>query len=340
MNGLMRAELLGLPLPILIAGGGVAGAVLLVGMAIRSLIARDSRSRQITQSLAKRGLGKQAIKRQGPHASVRRRENTTGSVLVDALVKRITPRPELMAQRLERTGRDIVLGRYVVFCASLSLVWSALILVLVGQPVLTSCLIGLLLGVGLPHLVIGFLIRRRMGRFIAMFPDAIDLIVRGLRSGLPVTESIKTVVTEIPAPVGQEFGRIADTLALGKTLDEAMWESASRMDIPEFRFFVISLSVQRETGGNLAETLENLGDVLRKRRQTKLKIKALASEAKASAIIIGSLPFIMFAILYTVNKDYVMFLIEDSRGHILLAIGLAWLGTGFAAMAKMVRFEV
>lgn len=340
MNGLMRAELLGLPLPILIAGGGVMLAVMMVGLAVNGLLVTEKRSRQVSQSLAKRGLAKQVAKKIGSQSTVRRRENTTGNLIVDKIVKRITPRPELMARRLERSGREIQLGRYVILCVALILLFTTLVMLTSGLAPGTSVLIGILLGVGLPHMVIGFMIRRRAARFIALFPDAIDLIVRGLRSGLPVTESIKNVSTEINPPVGTEFGRIADSLALGKTLDEAMWESAGRMDIPEFRFFVISLSVQRETGGNLAETLENLADVVRKRRQTKLKIKALASEAKASALIIGSLPFIMFAILYVVNEKYVMFLVEDDRGHVLLAIGLTWLFTGFAAMAKMVRFEI
>ena len=340
MDGLMRAELMGLPLPILVLGGGVMLAVLLVGLAVSGLLGSEKRSRQIAQSLAKRGLAVKQAKKAAPHTTVRRRGDTTGNAVVDDLVKRITPRPELMSIRLERTGFDIQLGRYVIFCLVLAVLATVATMVLSGLSLATAGLIGLLLGIGLPHIGVSLLIRRRYARFLALFPDAIDLIVRGLRSGLPVTESMKTVAAEIGPPVGTEFARITDSLALGKTLEEAMWQSAARLDLPEFRFFVISLSVQRETGGNLAETLENLADVLRKRRQTKLKIRALSSEAKASALIIGSLPFIMFAILYLVNENYVMFLIEDERGHILLGIGLAWLFTGFAAMAKMVRFEI
>lgn len=340
MGGLMATEVFGLPLPILMSGGGVMFAVLAVGLAINSFASSEKQSRRVTQTLARRGLAKTAGKKSLNSSSVRRRENTTGSALVDKTVSRITPRPELMALRLERTGREIQLGRYVILCVILTVLASAAVIATALLSPITSVLIGVLLGIGLPHMVIGMMIKRRYTRFIALFPDAIDLIVRGLRSGLPVTESIKSVSSEIGAPVGVEFGRVCDSLALGKTLDEAMWETAGRLDLQEFRFFVISLSVQRETGGNLAETLENLADVLRKRRQTKMKIKALASEAKASALIIGSLPFIMFSILYVVNEEYVMFLVNDERGHVLLAIGLTWLFTGFAAMAKMVRFEI
>ncbi|MEM1400261.1 MAG: type II secretion system F family protein [Pseudomonadota bacterium] len=341
MDGLVQAELFGLPLPILMAGGGVSVAVLMIGLIITSMLSSGKRNKQLNETFAKRGLVKSTIAKSSTSAGVRRKEeSTTGVAVVDETIKRITPKPELMARRLERTGRNIQLGRYVAFCLILIVVFTALIMMLSGLSLPTASLIGILLGVGLPHMVIGMMIKSRYAKFLSLFPDAIDLIVRGLRSGLPVTESIRTVSTEIGNPVGGEFGRIADALALGKTLEEAMWECAGRLDIPEFRFFVISISVQRETGGNLAETLENLADVLRKRRQTKLKIKALSSEAKASALIIGSLPFIMFGILFFVNQGYVMFLIDDPRGNILLGIGLFWLFVGFAAMAKMVRFEI
>ena len=123
-------------------------------------------------------------------------------------------------------------------------------------------------------------------------------------------------------------------------LEGLLWDIANRIDVPEFRFFIIALSVQRETGGNLSEALENLSDIIRKRRQLKLKIKALSSEAKASAYIIGSLPFIMFGILYVVNAGYISTLFVDPRGPVLLAIGLGFIAVGAGVMWKMVRFEI
>ena len=160
------------------------------------------------------------------------------------------------------------------------------------------------------------------------------------KSGLPASESIRVVGQEIADPVGVEFREVSDQIKFGKTMTDALWAVSPRIDTPEFRFFIISLSIQQETGGNLAETLENLAHVLRRRKQLKLKIKALSSEAKASAYIIGSLPFIMFAILLMMNYGYASMLYKDPRGLMLVGCGLLSYAIGIGVMAKMVRFEV
>ena len=146
---------------------------------------------------------------------------------------------------------------------------------------------GLSSAIGLPHLVIGFLIKRRVNKFNSNFPDAIELMVRGLRSGLPITETLGIVAQEIGGPVGLEFRAVSDKMKIGRTMEAALQETADRLGTAEFQFFVITLAIQRETGGNLAETLSNLADVLRKRAQMKLKIRAMSSESKASAMIVG-----------------------------------------------------
>ena len=209
-----------------------------------------------------------------------------------------------------------------------------------GLPAAAALPVGIMIGLGGPHLLVGRLIARRRKKFLALFPEAIDLIVRGLKSGLPVTESMKTVATEIREPVGPIFRHVIDDLNMGTAVEQALWHAAARIDVPEFRFLIVSLSVQRETGGNLSETLANLGDILRKRSQTRLKIKALSAEARASALIIGALPFIMFGLLWLVNPDYLMPLFDDFRGNVMLGIGLAWLLVGFVVMTRMVSFEI
>jgi len=181
---------------------------------------------------------------------------------------------------------------------------------------------------------------KRIKAFTAQFPDAIDQIVRGLKSGLPVTESIASVGREMADPVGAEFRQVSDSIKFGRSLEDTLWATAKRLDTPEFKFFVISLSVQRETGGNLAEALANLSDILRRRRQMKMKIKAMSSEAKASAIILGSLPFIMFGIIFAMSPDYEMQLFTDPRGQTMLIVGLFIMSIGIAVMNKMVRFEI
>ena len=165
-------------------------------------------------------------------------------------------------------------------------------------------------------------------------------MVRGLRSGLPITESIRTAGAEIVAPVGTELQNVTDSVRLGAKMEEALWETSRRLDIQEFNFFTIALAIQSETGGNLAETLANLSDVLRRRRQLKLKIKALSSEAKASAYIIGSLPFIMALLIYLINPGYISELWTDPRGMFLVGIGFTSFGIGIGVMYKMVKFEI
>ena len=141
-------------------------------------------------------------------------------------------------------------------------------------------------------------------------------------------------------PVGAEFRLISDGIKFGKSMEDALWETARRLDTAEFKFFVISLSVQRETGGNLSEALGNLSDILRRRRQMKLKIKAMSSEAKASAMILGSLPFIMFGIIFALNPEYEMELFTDPRGQVMLGFGVGIMSVGIAIMSKMVKFEI
>src|SRR4029079_1418419 len=136
------------------------------------------------------------------------------------------------------------------------------------------------------------MIKRRVDKFNVNFPDAIELMVRGLRSGPPITEQLGNVSTASPGPGGVERTMVSDKMKIGRTMEAALQDTADRLGTPEFQFFVITLAIQRETGGNLAETLSNLADVLRKRAQMKLKIRAMSSESKASAYIVGSLPFV------------------------------------------------
>jgi tight adherence protein B len=203
-----------------------------------------------------------------------------------------------------------------------------------------ALLCGGLLGIWIPHFVVGRLIGRRTKRFETLFPEALGLIIRGLKAGLPITESIAIVAREVGDPVGEEFRRVADQVRLGQRLEDSMWEAAKRLAVAEFNFLVVTMSVQRETGGNLAETLENLDSILRRRRQMKLKVKAMSSEARASAMIIGALPFAMFAILFMVNRAYVMTLLTSHGGHILLAAGACSMTMGILVIARMVRFEI
>lgn len=258
---------------------------------------------------------------------------------LDEAFHRFIPNPELLRRRLEATGKSWTLGRYATFCAVLAAV-AFLGLTAKGAPFLLSLLAGLFIGIGLPHMVVGKLIKRRIAKFINKFPDAIELLVRGLRSGLPISETMGVVGAEIPDPVGAEFRGVADRMRIGRTMDQALQETADKLNTPEFQFFCITLAIQRETGGNLAETLGNLADVLRKRMQMKLKISAMSSESKASAYIIGSLPFLVFAIIYFMNPGYMGGFFTDTRLIIAAIGGGIWMSIGVFIMAKMINFEI
>ncbi len=248
-------------------------------------------------------------------------------------------RMEALAVRLNRTGKSWTVTQYVYASVGLSVVVAALIFVTSQAPLLALG-VGMFVGAGLPHMVVGFLINRRTNAFITKFPDGIELLVRGLRSGLPVTETLAIVSTEVPGPVGFEFKTVIDRIKVGKTMEDALQDTADKLGIAEFNFFTITLAIQRETGGNLAETLSNLANVLRQRAQMKLKIKAMSSESKASAYIVGSLPFLVFGAIMYINPEYIGAFFTDDR---LIVAGLGagvWMGLGVFIMAKMVNFEI
>ena len=285
-------------------------------------------------------------------AAMRERHGDSG-VVADAQMRRIAagreqtrsdigrllPNPEQLAKRLAMTGHDWTVGQYGMVSAGLVAAMTAL-LCLKGAPVLLALLFGLAVGAGIPHWLVGQFIKRRIAKFTAKFPDAIELLVRGLRSGLPVSETIQVVGNEVEGPVGEEFRMVADKMKIGKSMDAALQDTADRLGTPEFQFFVITIAIQRETGGNLAETLANLSDVLRKRAQMKLKIRAMSSEAKASAYIVGSLPFIVFTMIWFINTSYMQNFFVDPRLIITGLGGLLWMGIGVFIMAKMVSFEI
>lgn len=251
----------------------------------------------------------------------------------------LMPRREQMELRLKRSGKNWTVTQFMFACMGTFVAVTGFMLIMRAPPML-SFMVGLLVGLGLPNLVVGRLIKRRVAKFNARFPDAIDLLVRGLKSGLPVTETFQVVSQELPGPVGEEFKAIVERIRIGKTMEVALQESADMLGTPEFQFFGITIQIQRETGGNLAETLNNLSDVLRKRAQMKLKIKAMSSEAKASAYIVGALPFFVFGIVWMMNPDYLRGFFTDDTLIMTGIGGLVWMSIGAGIMAKMISFEI
>lgn len=268
-----------------------------------------------------------------------RRIQANRATRMDGVASRILPNPVQLQKRLAMTGKSWTPAQYLMVSLGILLVVGSLVSFKFGNLGLGVAL-GAAMAVSLPHFSVGYLINKRVNLFNKRFPDAIELLVRGLRSGLPISETIGVVASEVPGPVGLEFRSVSDKIKIGRTMDAALQETADRLGTPEFQFFCITIQIQRETGGNLAETLSNLAGVLRSRAQMKLKIKAMSSESKASAYIIGSLPFIVFGLIYSINDTYMQQFFTNPK---LIAVGLGagcWMGIGAFVMSRMISFEI
>ena len=193
---------------------------------------------------------------------------------------------------------------------------------------------------GLPKFVLKRQIKKRAKAFTSLFADALDVIIRGVKSGLPVPECISVIGREMPDPVGAEFRLISEGTRLGMTLEETLERAVNRVPTPELRFFAIVLMIQRQTGGNLADTLGKLSDVLRGRKKMRDKIQAMSSEAKASAGIIGSLPIVVGTLLSLVAPEYIAVLFTTPNGNIAVGVGITWMAIGTFVMSNMINLEI
>ncbi|HZG47313.1 MAG TPA: type II secretion system F family protein [Allosphingosinicella sp.] len=320
----------------LVIGGGALGALLVLAALFSGPSAGKASNRRL-ESVRERHSRSSEIAAQVQLKKIMANRRQTSKV--EGLASSLIPNPALLRQRLAMTGKTWTLTQYVGVSVGLLVIVFVLLFVR-GAPLPLALALGLLVGLAVPHKIVNRAIKKRGNDFTARFPDAIELMVRGLRSGLPISETVGVVGQEIAGPVGFEFKEVADKMRIGRTMEAALQETADRLKTPEFQFFVISLAIQRETGGNLAETLGNLAEVLRKRAQMKLKIKAMSSESKASAWIVGSLPFIVFGLIWYMNGEYLADFFVDQRLMIAGLGGLVWMGIGVFIMAKMVNFEI
>ncbi|MEE8271749.1 MAG: type II secretion system F family protein [Alphaproteobacteria bacterium] len=327
------------PIAIIFIGGGVALAVALVSLVLMSTFGGEKRTRNRRLAAVVERV-KVDDDRDAESGGVRIFARDSDAKGLDRIVLKVLPNPDLLRARLRQAGLSISLTNYFLVGTGVLTAVTVGLWQLTPLPLIACAMFGFAAGLGGPHMVVGILISRRREKFVGLFPEGIDLMVRGLKSGLPITESVKTVGSEIDDPIGIEFRRVVDDMTFGRTLEDGLWRAADRIASAEFRFFVVCISVQRETGGNLGETLENLADILRKRRQAKLKVKAMSAEAKFSSILIGSLPFIMMGIIQLVNPGYLAPLFTDKRGIIMLVLGATWLLAGIGIMARMSKFEI
>jgi tight adherence protein B len=277
-------------------------------------------------------------KRQNDRTQRSRREQVEGT-LKDLEARRLKESKVPLSVRLAQAGlEDWTEPRFYMVSAVLAMVffagaWFA------GGGLLGALGLAFAAGFGLPRWVLGFLKKRREKKFLAALPDAVDVIVRGIKAGLPLFESIKVVAADAPEPLRSEFLAIIETQAIGIPLGEACQRLYERMPVPEANFFGIVVAIQQKSGGNLSEALGNLSKVLRDRKKMAEKIQAMSMEAKASAAIIGSLPPIVMILVYISTPGYISLLWTHPTGQLMLVGCVIWMSIGIMVMKKMINFD-
>lgn len=248
-------------------------------------------------------------------------------------------RGDTVRLKILQAGLDITIGTYFFLSAVFGVV-AALIYLVLGYPPIGAVAASLIGGLLVPKIVLGTMASKRQKKFTENFADAIDLVVRGIRSGLPVNECFNVVAREFEPPLGEEFRLLVEGQNLGMTVEDLLEKGIERIPTSEYKFFAIVIQIQRQTGGNLADTLSNLSGVLRERKKMRDKARAMASEATASAAIIGSLPFAVGILLSIVNPEYLMVLFTETTGQYLIGFGLFWMFLGSMVMRKMINFKM
>lgn len=273
-------------------------------------------------------------------ATLRRVDKTGRLPTLDRLMWRWFPNASTVRRKLQTSGTSMTLGDFAFMSLAISM-GVAFLLYLVLDLAPGVALGGSLgIGIGLPNVWLGWKARKRAQRFNLLFPEAIDLIVRALRAGLPVQEAIGNVARDIKDPVGAIFRRVQQEVQLGVPLETALWRVANTVQTSEFNFLIVSLSIQRDTGGNLAETLANLSMLLRARQQLRLKIRAFTSEARTTMMIMVGLPFLVAGGLFIVSPNYIGPLFSTETGQMIAAGAACSMGLGIFIMNKIATIKV
>jgi tight adherence protein B len=278
-----------------------------------------------------------AAKRQAERTQRSRREQVEGT-LKDLEARRQKETKVPLSVRLTQAGLNWSTQKFMVMSAVLGAVFFALAM-FVGGGLLGAVGLAFAGGFGLPRWALGFLKKRREKAFLKALPDAVDVIVRGIKAGLPLFESLKVVAADSPEPLRSEFLAIIETQAIGMPLGDACARLFDRMPVPEANFFGIVISIQQKSGGNLSEALGNLSKVLRDRKKMAEKIQAMSMEAKASAGIIGALPPIVMILVYLTTPQYISLLWTDPTGQLMLVACVVWMSIGIMVMKKMINFD-
>ncbi len=266
-----------------------------------------------------------------------RREQVEGT-LKDIEERRKKARRPPLSVRLSQAGLHWSKRRFMITAGILGVV-AFVAMTILGTGLLSALGFGFAAGGGLPFWMLSFLKKRRESKFLSAFPDAVDVIVRGIKAGLPLLDSLKLIATDTAEPVRSEFRTIVQTQTIGMPIGDACMKLYESIPVPEANFFGIVVSIQQRSGGNLSEALGNLSRVLRDRKKMKAKIQAMSMEAKASASIIGALPIMVMGLVWLTSPSYIALLWTEPLGRVMLACCAAWMLIGILVMRKMINFD-
>ena len=330
----LSPEVMQLLLGSVIAISAAAAIYLIVNPYLSGERQRDKRMHGVTESRAKRGT----VRVREDDAQNRRKQVAD---TLKELEQRQKAREKITLRlRLERAGLDLTPKAFWIASGVVGLAVGGLTFYSVPHmsPLiwLAAAFVGAL---GLPRWVLSFLTKRRQSKFTNEFANAIDVIVRGVKSGLPLNECLGIIARESPSPIREEFQEIVEQSRVGVPLQECFERTMQRMPLSEMKFFAIVIGIQQQAGGNLSEALGNLSGVLRDRKRLSMKVSALSAEAKASAMVLGALPFIVMTMVYITTPHYIMLLFTTRIGQFMLMAAAFWMTLGILVMRKMINFK-
>lgn len=318
----------------------VAVGVTLTFVALHIVFAGFFAERRLRDRLEDLEGRTRAGKRTLQMATLRRVENKGRLPTLDKLLWQWFPNASSIRQKLQTTGLNVTLGDFAFVSLAIATAVAFVLYLFLDLP--PGIVLGgsLMLGIGIPNVVVGWKSRKRAHQFNLLFPEAVDLIVRALRAGLPVQEAIVNVARDIKDPVGAIFRRAQHEMQLGVPIETALWRVAKTVRTDEFNFLIVAMSIQRDTGGNLAETLANLSALLRARQQMRLKIRAFTSEARTTMMIMAGLPFVVGGGLFLISPGYISPLVTTPAGQMVAAAAACSMGIGIFVMNKIATIKV
>lgn len=297
-------------------------------------VARDKRMQGVTEHKAKRGTAR------ARDDELQNRRKQVADTLKEIEDRQKAKEKISLRLRLQRAGLDVTPRSFWIASAVTGvLLGGTLFFAMPGVNPLAAVAAGFAGVFGLPRWVLAMMTKKRQAKFTNEFANAIDVIVRGVKSGLPLNECLGIIARESPSPIREEFTEIVEQSRVGVPMAECFDRTMQRMPLPEMQFFAIVIGIQAQAGGNLSEALGNLSGVLRDRKRLAMKVKALSAEAKASAAVLGSLPFIVMTMVYLSTPKYIMILFTAKTGQFLLMLAAFWMTCGLLVMRKMINFK-